>query len=351
MLKNELSESELTFLRGIGGIRRRPAMYIGDTGQSGVNHLLFEVFSNCVDQFCAKHATESRIEIDGRRVRVSDDGEGMPFELTCKDRLSNVATMYLTTIHYTGTADGHAPHVHVKGLHGVGLVAVNALCESFVCRAWRDGKLWEQKFVRGIEVSKATIVQEGCRRGTTVEFIPDPEIFEGFHIDPVRVREAIKETAYLHAGLKVHFQDETFCFPDGLADLVWAKMQEVGSSEPAFATSGRVGDVEYFAAAAGTTDGDTEWRTWCNGFPLCQHGSNKIAFARALRTVKFSPSIAAIHVLMHDPRFTSPTKGLLNNPEIEVPLAAAIRKVLIPWCKENGVGKFSGRGVSVAESP
>ena len=116
-----------------------------------------------------------------------------------------------------------------------------------------------------------------------------------------------------------------------------------------FATSGRAGDVEYFAAAAGTANGDTEWRTWCNGFRLYEHGSNKIAFVRALRTVKFSPSIAVIHVLMHDPRFTSPTKGLLNNPELEVPLAEAIRHALIPWCKENGIGKFSNCGDSANE--
>ncbi len=283
-------------------------------------------------------------------MRVSDDGDGMPFDLMCADGRSTVATKYLTTIHYTGTADGHAPHVHVNGLHGVGLVAVNALCELFICRAWRGGKLWEQRFSRGMEVSTATIIEEGCGRGTTVEFIPDPEIFGAFEVDRARIRRVIKETAYLHAGLVVHLQDETFCFPDGLAELVRAKLHKVGSAEPVFATSGRAGDVEYFAAAAGTANGNTEWRTWCNGFPLYEHGSNKTAFLTALRTAKFSPMIAVIHVLMHDPRFTSPNKGLLNNPEIEVPLADAIRKALIPWCKENGVGKFSNLGDSVAES-
>jgi len=249
MPENEVSQSELTFLRGMGGIRKRPAMYIGDTGQSGVNHLLFEVFSNCIDQFCARHATESRIEIDGPLIRVSDDGEGIPFDLTCEGGSSNLATKYLTTIHYTGTADGHAPHVHVKGLHGVGIVAVNALSELFVCRAWRGRKLWEQKFERGNELSKARAVKEGCGRGTTVEFIPDPEIFGGFEVDPTRVRGTIKETTCLHAGLRVHFQNEMFHFPEGLAELVRSKLQEAGSTGPVFSTSGRAGDVEYYAAA------------------------------------------------------------------------------------------------------
>lgn len=350
MPESELSQSELTFLRGRGGIRKRPSMYIGDTGQSGVNHLLFEVFSNCIDQFCAKHATECRIEIDGRLVRVSDDGEGMPFDLTCESGLSTVATKYLTTIHYTGTADGHAPHVHAKGLHGVGLVAVNALSESFVCRAWRNGRLWEQKFERGNELSNARVVTEGCGRGTTIEFIPDPEIFGTFQVDPIRIRDAIKETAFLHAGLRIHFQNDEFHFPEGLTALVRSRLQERGLAAPVFSTSGRVGDVEYYAAAGGHADVETEWRTWCNGFPLHQHGSNKEAFVSALRTVKYSPSIAVIHILMHDPRFTSPNKGLLNNPEIEVPLANAIRNSLIPWCKERRVGKFSNCGDSTDES-
>ncbi|MFO0976182.1 MAG: ATP-binding protein [Planctomycetaceae bacterium] len=342
MSESELSDGERSVLPAVRMIRQRPAMFIGDTGQPGVNHLLFEVFSNCVDQFCAKHATESRIEIEGRTVRVSDDGEGMPFDMTCRDGLGNVATKYLTNIHYTGTADGHTPHVHVRGLHGVGLVAVNALSESYVCRAWRRGKLWEQKFIRGVQVADAAVIQEGCGRGTTVEFIPDPEIFGRFQVDAAQVRGAVQETAYLHPGLRVHFQTEHFHFPDGLAELVRSELPQTGSDGPVFSVKGRTGDVEYFAAAAGTADGETNWRTWCNGFPLYQHGSNKIAFVRALRTAKYSPAIAVIHVLMHDPRFTSPNKGLLNNPEIEKPLAAAIRETLIPWCKENRVGKYSG---------
>jgi DNA gyrase subunit B len=325
-------------------------MYIGDTGQRGVNHLLFEVFSNCVDQFCARHATGCSIEFDGRLVRVSDDGAGMPFDLTCENGSSNVATKYLTTIHYTGTADGHTPHVHVKGLHGFGLVAVNALCELFVCRAWRNGRLWEQKFERGIQVSNARVIKEGSGRGTTIELIPDPEIFGAFQVDPSQIRVAIRESAFLHAGLRISFQDETFHFPDGLSAFVASQLRERGLESPVFSTSGRVNDVEYYAAAGGHSDGGTEWTTWCNGFLLHEHGSNKKAFLRALRTAKYSPTIAVIHVLMHDPRFTSPTKGLLNNPEIEVPLANAIRSSLMPWCELHGLGRFSDGGGSAHNS-
>lgn len=351
MPESAFGEDVPSFLRGIRGIRHRPAMYIGDTGQRGVNHLLFEIFSNCVDQFCVQRATASRIEIHGRMVRVSDDGEGMPFDLTCRDGQSNVATQYLTSIHYTGTADGHAPHVHVKGLHGVGLVAVNALSESFICRAWRSGKLWEQKFVRGEAVSKPTAIQEGDGRGTIVEFIPDPEIFGTFEVNADEVRGGVQEAAFLHAGFLVHFQDETFHFPGGLAEMVRAELGPAASDIPVFSVHGQTGDVEYFAAAAGRADAETTWRTWCNGFPLVEHGSNKIAFARALRKVKYSPEIAVIHVLMHDPRFTSPTKGLLNNPEIEKPLADAIGTALKQWCRENHIGKFYDLDDSAAEPP
>ncbi len=146
----------------------------------------------------------------------------------------------LTTIHYSGTADGHSPHVHVNGLHGVGLVAVNALCELFICRAWRGGKLWEQRFSREWKSLQPRLLKKAWP-WHNVEFIPDPEIFGAF--EDLLAFAVLEERRIFTRGLRFIFKMR-FCFPDGLAELVRAKLHKVG--QPNRCSQQRSsGDVEY----------------------------------------------------------------------------------------------------------
>ncbi|MCA9060386.1 MAG: hypothetical protein KDA85_17875 [Planctomycetaceae bacterium] len=334
--------SNMEDLRGIAGIRKRPAMYIGDIGQTGLHHLIFELFDNSVDQYFAGNVTWVKIEIDGSCIRVSDDGKGLPFDQPADTGGSSLATHYLTCIHDRATADGHAPHLHFRG-HGVGLVAVNALSASLTCRSWRSGQLWEQSFVQGHPTDAPGIVKSGSGSGTCIEFVADPLVFRDATIDTVKLRAFFFEAAHLTPGLKVRFQAECFQSQNGIADLVRFHSTLRRFTGDVFSIHQECEDFEVYAAAAGSVSkaADTDWMTWCNGSRTLEHASHKTAFAKALGTLGWRPGIAMIHVLMRNPQYGTPTKSRLTNLDLVTPLAAVVRTELRSWCETAGIGNFA----------
>ncbi len=194
-------------LKGLEGVRKRPAMYIGDTGSRGLHHLLEEVIDNSVDEALAGYC--HRIEIIVHRngsVTVSDDGRGIPVDEHPQEGKSAVEVV-LTMLHAGGKFSTGAYKVS-GGLHGVGVSVVNALSEWLEVRVKRDGKVYHQRFERGEPVSKLKVVGKAYRSGTVITFKPDPEIFETVEWDLPRIRDRLNELAFLNPQLRFILKDE-----------------------------------------------------------------------------------------------------------------------------------------------
>ncbi len=214
-------------LKGLEGVRKRPAMYIGSTGLSGLHHLVYEVVDNAIDEALAGYCTQISVSIlEGNRIRVIDDGRGIPVDIHPEMKRPAVEVI-MTMLHAGGKFDRKTYQVS-GGLHGVGVSVVNALSEWLEVEVVRDGHVWKQRFERGVP---KTDLKKGAARkktGTTVTFQADPEIFLeiDYHYDTLSSR--MRELAFLNAGLKIELIDEradrkhetTFRYTGGLTDFV-----------------------------------------------------------------------------------------------------------------------------------
>jgi DNA gyrase subunit B len=212
-------------LEGLDAVRKRPAMYIGDTGKKGLNHLLFEVVDNSVDEalagFCKN--IEVTIKKDGSAI-VKDDGRGIPTEIHPEYKISALE-LVITKLHAGGKFEKGAYKIS-GGLHGVGVSVVNALSEWMEVEVHRDGKIYRQQYKRGGPVTPVEVVGEAADTGTIVRFKPDPLIFKETSFDHDIIRERLKELSFLNKGLRIVFRDEEkgteeeFLHTGGIAEFV-----------------------------------------------------------------------------------------------------------------------------------
>jgi DNA gyrase subunit B len=217
----------ITVLEGLEAVRKRPAMYIGDTDVRGCHHLIWEVVDNSIDEALAGHATRVDIEVleDGS-VAVSDDGRGIPVDVHREEGISGVE-LVMTKLHAGGKFD-HGAYKVSGGLHGVGVSCVNALSEWLEVTVHRDGKVHQMRFTRGAPMGSLEVIGEADHTGTRVVFKPDREIFRTIEIDWEIVQTRLRETAYLMGsrGIVLNLSDkrtgheEHYEFPDGLKTFV-----------------------------------------------------------------------------------------------------------------------------------
>ncbi|MGH8103767.1 MAG: DNA gyrase/topoisomerase IV subunit B, partial [bacterium] len=231
----QYTAKDITVLEGLEAVRKRPAMYIGDTNERGLHHLLYEVIDNAIDEAMAGHCDRMVVAFhkDGS-ASVDDNGRGIPVDKHKGTGLSALEVV-LTMLHAGGKFEQKAYHVS-GGLHGVGVSVVNALSDWLVATVKRDGKIWRQKFERGKPVGPIESLGKTTERGTLIHFMPDvkpsPQSREGvmevgeFKYEIIRNR--VKELAYLNKGLSIVLRDErsapaleeTFAFEDGLGAFV-----------------------------------------------------------------------------------------------------------------------------------
>lgn len=345
----ETGGDSIEHLRGISGIRKRPAMYIGGTDGRAMTHVVGEAISNCVDQFLMGHATKIRVDIadDGRSVSVCDDGAGMPFDVFALDSDIPLATQYLTRIHSSPTADNHVPHVHFlqQGkLHGVGIVSLNAVCEKFVCCSWKNGRQWTQAFTRGIADAPAKVTNEGDGRGTELRFTLEAEIFGKNRIDQVELRNILVDRVHLLDGLCIELNGERLFAEQGLATMAESMAEELQQGvaawcdRPAFHMNETYDDMIIHAAAFGDAT-KTTWRAWANCLLMPQGGTHLSAFSNAMNKFAWTPAVALVHVMMKDPEFTGSSIAKLNIPRFEKSIEARITEKLVPFCAEFKITK------------
>ena len=329
---------------GIRGIRKRPSMYIGGTDRFGLVHAVSELISNSIDQFLMGHGTHVTVTTDGNVVEVVDDGIGLPFDLPSSQGAECLASEYLTHIHRTGSADRHAPHIHLSGTHGVGIVAANAVCELFEVNSWRNGQRWRQVFECGVPHTPAKVVETGSGRGTAIRLIPDRTIFRATEVCADTLRARAFEAVHLFPGLRYQLNKETFFAPEGLAALArfWLFSRQFDNIFPptpeCVQMTATVDSVQVSAAAMGHTRDSTEFVTWVNGQLTPQGGSHKLGFIDALRGVRWKPAVAMLHVIMHSPEFAGPTRGKLDVPAIRTAVSQAIGSELRKHCKVHSIG-------------
>ncbi len=224
----EYDASSIKILGGIEAVRKRPAMYIGSTGKSGLHHLIYEVVDNSVDEALAGHCDTVGVTIHkDNSVMVEDNGRGIPFDIHPETKRP-AAEVVLTTLH-AGGKFGDSVYKVSGGLHGVGVSCVNALSEWMVAEIWRGGKEYYQKFDRGEpEKEKITTTKDKEKTGTTITFKPDKEIFTELEFDYDTVKHRLQELAFLNKGLKIILIDErnkeikaeTFEFEGGVSEFI-----------------------------------------------------------------------------------------------------------------------------------
>ena len=206
-MENEYGANEIQVLEGLQAVRKRPAMYIGDTGIRGLHHLVYEIVDNSIDEAMAGHCKNIEIVLKNNGyVMIKDDGRGIPTGDHPKLKKSALEVV-LTVLHAGGKFDKKSYKVS-GGLHGVGISVVNALSEHLIAEVCRDGKIWRQEYKRGIPVKPIEIIGETEKKGTTITFKPDNEIFDSIEFDYDILASRLRELSFLNAGITITIFDE-----------------------------------------------------------------------------------------------------------------------------------------------
>ena len=340
--------SSIKVLEGLSAVRLRPAMYIGDTGQRGLHHLVWELVDNSVDEALAGHCSKItvRLAADGS-VTVADDGRGMPVDPHPQKKVPTCQVI-MTMLHAGGKFGGGAYTVS-GGLHGVGASVVNALSESLQLTIRRDGREYSIEFARG-EVTAELSSRPAADRstGTTVRFVPDPLVFKsGTAFDPKLIERRLREVSYLVPGLSLTLEivgadgeasSETFVNRDGIEAMVERLAR---NTTPLFdgtvAFSGRAGDTDVSFAFKYVDDYTERVFSFANLIPTAEGGTHVAGFRAALtRAVNESAKnekllkagddniqgddlreglLCVLSVKLPNPQFEGQTKGKLGNGE------------------------------------
>ncbi|MBQ7696514.1 MAG: DNA topoisomerase IV subunit B, partial [Lentisphaeria bacterium] len=203
----EYSASKITVLEGLEAVRVRPAMYIGDTGERGLHHLVYEVVDNSIDEALAGFAHNVQVIIrPDNSISVEDDGRGIPVDMHETEHKPAVEVV-LTVLHAGGKFD-HNSYKVSGGLHGVGVSCVNALSDWMKVQVYRNGKIYEIGFERGITTEPLKEIGETTKRGTKVTFKPDGTIFPMTTYSHGTLMKRLRELAYLNSGVKITLTDE-----------------------------------------------------------------------------------------------------------------------------------------------
>jgi DNA gyrase subunit B/topoisomerase-4 subunit B len=202
------SAKDITVLEGLEPVRKRPGMYIGGVGTTGLHHLVWEILDNAVDEAMNGFASNIVVTLhsDGSSITIADDGRGIPVDKHPATKKSALEVIF-TMLHAGGKFE-HGTYKTAGGLHGVGASVVNALSTELRASVKRDGSLWEMAFRRGKPVGSLKKAGSARGTGTTVYFHPDPTIFPRVEFDAAVIRERLEVVSYIHKGVRVTFENE-----------------------------------------------------------------------------------------------------------------------------------------------
>ena len=356
--EQKYSAKDIEVLEGLEPVRRRPGMYIGGTDENALHHLASEILDNAMDEAVAGHATLIEVTLGtGNTLTIRDNGRGIPVDPHPKFKNISALEVILTTLHSGGKFSGKV-YATSGGLHGVGSSVVNALSASFTAEVARDKRLWRQEYARGKPTTK--LIDSGPiqnRRGTSIRFVPDTEIFGDRHFVPARLFRLCRSKAYLFRGVRIKWSaDPTLLkgdsetpvaaelhFPGGLRDSLEAEL----NGSPRVLPTIWAGEANLPNAPNGDAQGKLEWActwlergesmldTYCNTVPTPLGGTHEAGFRSALlkglrawaetRGNKRGAQIigedvtgalaAKFSLFIRDPQFQGQTKEKLTSPE------------------------------------
>jgi DNA gyrase subunit B len=364
---------DITVLEGLEPVRKRPGMYIGGVGSTGLHHLAWEILDNAIDEAMNGYASTICVTLheDGASLTVTDDGRGIPVDKHPATKKSALEVIF-TTLHAGGKFE-HGNYKTAGGLHGVGASVVNALSKELVATIKRDGALWEQRYKLGKPVGPVKKIGAARGSGSTVFFRPDPTIFPKVEFDPAIIRERLEVASYLHKGVRINFENEvegskeTFEHTEGLLEYlrkIVAERNAATVNDLAFTLSreGDDGGPRMELALQWTQSTDEHLRSYVNGIPTGSGGTHenglRAGIGKAVRnfidTHNLTPKgvtiaaedireglIGVLSVFIAEPQFQGQTKDRLNNPELTSVVDSAVRPALEGWLNQN---------ISVAES-
>lgn len=372
--EDSYTASSIEVLEGLEPVRKRPGMYIGGTDERALHHMVGEILDNSMDEAVAGYANRIEIELtEGNSIIISDNGRGIPVDPHPKYPDKSALEVILTTLHSGGKFSDKAYQTS-GGLHGVGISVVNALSDNMWVEVAKDRQLYKQSFSKGIATSKMeNLGTVNNRRGTTVFFHPDPEIFgEKAKFKASWLYQMAKSKAYLFRGVEIRWKcapsllkddstiptEKTFKFPNGLLDYLNAKIKD----KPTFTAqpfSGNIslpddnGKLEFAIAWPVAADGFIN--SYCNTVPTPLGGGHetglKTALTRSLKSFgemignKKAATITAedvtgganilISVFIKDPQFQGQTKEKLVNSEVSRWVDIAIRDHFDHWLTQD----------------
>lgn len=358
---SDYDASSIEVLEGLEPVRRRPGMYIGGTDERALHHLASEVLDNSMDEAVAGHATRIEVTLEpGNKLTITDNGRGIPVGMHPKFPGKSALEVILTTLHSGGKFTDKA-YATSGGLHGVGISVVNALSIVTVVEVALNKELFRQSFAQGLPTSGLQKIGGAPnRRGTSVSFIPDQDIFGEQKFKPARLYRLARSKAYLFAGVEIRWKcapelisDDTpaeavFQFPGGLADHL---KEQIGTRE--CATSAFFSGSQDFPDTAGRVEWAIAWPLWsdgsyswyCNTIPTPDGGTHETgvraalvkgirAFAELVGNKKakditaddiVTSSEIMLSVFIRDPQFQSQTKDRLTSPEAARLVENAVR--------------------------
>jgi topoisomerase-4 subunit B len=365
---------DIEVLEGLEPVRRRPGMYIGGTDERALHHLIAEVLDNSMDEAVAGHADWIEVELaEDDWMTIRDNGRGIPVDPHPRFPKKSALEVILTTLHSGGKFSNKA-YSTSGGLHGVGVSVVNALSDEFEVEVARDKALFAQKYSRG--VPQGPLKKLGAtnnRRGTTVRFHPDAQIFgKTMHFKPQTVYKMARAKAFLFKGVEIRWKcapallkpewgipnEQSLRFPGGLAD----SLAEAIGKRPCYTPKPFAGDVKLDAqggrlewAVAWPGDEDAEVHSYVNTVPTPQGGSHELglraALTRSLRAYgdmtgnKKAPNIASedvcdgavvfLSLFVRDPQFQGQTKDRLGMPEAQRMVDNALKDQFDHWLADD----------------
>jgi topoisomerase-4 subunit B len=370
----DYSAQDIEVLEGLEPVRRRPGMYIGGTDETALHHLAAEILDNAMDEAIAGHATFIEVSLDpDNTLTIRDNGRGIPVDPHPKFKKLSALEVILTTLHSGGKFGGKA-YATSGGLHGVGSSVVNALSERLDVEVARDRALWKQSYVRGRPTGK--LVNAGAvqnRRGTSLRFRPDRQIFHDLQFSPARLYRLCRSKAYLFRGVQIRWgcdpsllktgrddvpTEAVLHFPGGLRDSLDADVGDAARALPQI----WAGEADLPSSVNGQPTGRAEWaccwlngegflHSYCNTVPTAQGGTHEAGFRAALlkglrawgehrgnrRATQVTAEdliatlAAKLSVFVREPQFQGQTKERLTSPEAARLVETALRDRFDHW--------------------
>lgn len=368
-VEKKYDESNIQVLEGLEAVRKRPGMYIGSTGERGLHHLVYEIVDNAIDEALAGYCTHIDVEIlPGDVIRVTDNGRGIPVGIQEKMGISAV-TVVFTVLHAGGKFGGSGYKVS-GGLHGVGASVVNALSQWLEVKVFDGEKVYFQRFERGNPVKDLEVIGETDRRGTSITFKPDPEIFNEttvFDYDTLLTR--LREQAFLNAGLNIRLYDsrnpdsvveDKLCYEGGIKSYVefLNKSKAVNTIHP---------EVLYFATEEDDRAAEIAMQyndsynevivSFANNIHTNDGGTHEVGFksgltrvfneyGRRYKILKDSDKnltgedvreglTAVVSIKIKEAQFEGQTKSKLGNTEMRTMVEGLIYNKLMTYFEEN----------------